>query len=513
MKIHASSRTPRHACDRTVRSSQAGRSGSARQWAIGLTGIALTASVAVTAFGGAGAGVAAAAPTISTFNLFIPGTWETDAAADPTHATGALAEVARSIAREHGDSATVYFLPYMARAFDNGRTYADSKASAIASASRVLADRAKADPDLRFTISGYSQGADAAGDLAAAIGGGEGPIPADKVLAVGLLADPGNGTAGQKVIGPTARGIGIADPRPQGMGELSGRVTSICAPADLYCSIDKRRHPVLGKIGTVLSEGAEEVADAVETAIDVIGAITRIDYAGLGADIVRLPQLIGVGDLRSAHRVAGRVNAQLRPFVKLADAVDYAKTARILGLIPDKTGLAKVGARVCRVLDRVDFERTADLVGEVQELTWSAVGAVGARVGAESLPESEVSVEEVLDLGKELASLVADTSVDASDDEEGDAEARAGLLSELVSPEFKELGKELARIVTKQAITDPASLIRDAVTAKDFYSGNAHTNYAKFVVDELGRSAITWLGGWLADTIDTAGSESEGDSE
>ncbi len=66
-------------------------------------------------------------------------------------------------------------------------------------------------------------------------------------------------------------------------------------PADLYCSIDKRRHPVLGgKIGTVLSEGAEEVADAVETAIDVIGAITRIDYAGLGgADIVRLPQLIG----------------------------------------------------------------------------------------------------------------------------------------------------------------------------------------------------------------------------
>ena len=478
-----------------------------------MTGIALTASVAVTAFGGAGAGVAAAAPTVSTFNLFIPGTWETDAAADPTHATGALAEVARSIAREHGDSATVYFLPYMARAFDNGRTYADSKASAIANASQVLADRAKADPDLRFTISGYSQGADAAGDLAAAIGGGEGPIPADKVLAVGLLADPGNGTAGQKVIGPAARGIGIADPRPQGMGGLSGRVTSICAPADLYCSIDKRRHPVLGKIGTVLSEGAEEVADAVETAIDVIGAITRIDYAGLGADIVRLPQLIGVGDLRSAHRVAGRVNARLRPFVKLADTVDYAKTARILGLIPDKTGLAKVGARVCRVLDRVDFERTADLVGEVQELTWSAAGAVGARVGAESLPESEVSVEEVLDLGKELASLVADTSVDASDDEEGDAEARAGLLSELVSPEFKELGKELARIVTKQAITDPASLIRDAVTAKDFYSGNAHTNYAKFVVDELGRSAITWLGGWLADTIDAAASESEGDSE
>ncbi|ASR03861.1 Cutinase [Gordonia rubripertincta] len=436
-------RKSRHACDRTSRSSQFGRSRSARQWAIGLGGTALAASVAATAFGGSGAGVAAPPQTVPTFNLFIPGTWETDAAADPTHATGALAGVADSISRTHGDSATIYFLPYMARAFDNGRTYADSKATAIANTSKVLADRAEADPDLKFTISGYSQGADAAGDLAAAIGNGDGPIPADKVLAVGLLADPGNGTVGQETVGPRRRGIGIADPRPEGMGRLSGKVTSICAPSDLYCSIDKRRHPVLGKIGTVLSEGAEDVADAVETAIDVIRAITRIDYAGLGADIRRLPQLIGVGDLRSAHQVAGRVNTQLRPFVKLADKVDYAKTARI----PDQTGLAKVGASICRVLDRVDIERSADLVGEVQELTWTAAGTVGARVGAASIPDTEVSAEEVLELGKELASLVADTTVDASDDEDA-GEGNSGVLSELISPEFKELGKELARIVT-----------------------------------------------------------------
>ncbi|GAB86005.1 cutinase family protein [Gordonia rubripertincta] len=474
--------------------------------------MALAASVAVTAFGGSGAGVAAPPQTVPTFNLFIPGTWETDAAADPTHATGALAGVADSISRTHGDSATIYFLPYMARAFDNGRTYADSKATAIANASKVLADWAEADPDLKFTISGYSQGADAAGDLAAAIGNGDGPIPADKVLAVGLLADPGNGTAGQKTVGPRPRGIGIADPRPEGMGRLSGKVTSICAPSDLYCSIDKRRHPVLGKIGTVLSEGAEDVADAVETAIDVIGAIIRIDYAGMGADIRRLPQLIGVGDLRSAHQVAGRVNTQLRPFVKLADKVDYAKTARILDLIPDQTGLTKVGASICRVLDRVDIERSADLVGEVQELTWTAAGTVGARVGAASIPDTEVSAEEVLELGKELASLVADTTVDASDDE-GAGEGNSGVLSELISPEFKELGRELARIVTKQAITDPASLIRDAVTAKDFYSGTSHTDYAKLVVDEVGRSAIAWLGVWLADTINKAGLKVEGDSE
>ncbi|MFV3115604.1 cutinase family protein [Gordonia amicalis] len=477
-----------------------------------LIGVTMTASVVVTGFGGVGVGAAIASPTVPTFNLFIPGTWETDAAADPTRATGALAAVADSISRRHGDSATIYFLPYMARAFDNGRTYGDSKATAIANASRVLADRAEADPDLKFTISGYSQGADAAGDLAEAIGNGEGPIPADRVLAVGLLADPGNGTAGQKTVGPTARGTGIADPRPRGMGDLSGRVTSICAPADLYCSIDKRRHPGLGKIGTVLSEGAEEVADAVETAIDVIGTITKIDYAALGAEIGRLPQLIGMGDLRQAHRVAGRLNTRMRPFVKLADMVDYARTARVLDLIPDRTGLAKVGASICRVLDRVDIVRAADLVGEVQELTWTAAGAVGARVGAASLPTSEVSVEEVLGLGKKLVSLVSDSSVEASGNGVGEEESGTGVLSELISPHFRDLGKELAEILTKQAITDPASLIRDAVTAKDFYSGNAHTNYAKFVVDEVGRSAIGWLGVWLAEAIDKAGSRSEAGS-
>ncbi|MEO9327652.1 cutinase family protein [Gordonia aurantiaca] len=476
----------------------------------------VAASVAATGFIAIGAGEATADPTISTFNLFIPGTWETDAEADPTRPTGALAAVAREIEREHGDSATIFFLPYMARAFDNGRTYADSKATAIANASKVLADRAEADPDLRFTITGYSQGADAAGDLAAAIGNGKGPIPPDRVVAVGLLADPGNGTEGQKIIGPSARGIGIADPRPEGMGELSGRVTSICHPADLYCSIDKRRHPVLGKIGTVLSEGAEGVADAVENAIDVIGTIARIDYASLGADITRLPRLIGVGDLKAAHQVAGAVNEQLHPFVKLANKVDYGRVAKVLDLIPDETGLAKVGAAMCRVLDRIDLERAADLVGRIQELTWSAAGAVGTRLGAASMPDVEVDVADVVQIGRELVSLTVDV-VEVSD--EGDA-SHTGVLSDLISPRFKELAKELAKIVAGQAVTDPAAIIRDAVTAKEFYSGNAHTDYARFVVDKVGRTAIAWLGDWLADSIDeaaavpdpTSGSEAGDDS-
>ncbi len=128
----------------------------------------------------------------STFNLFIPGTWETNEHADPSVAVGILKPIADTITATHGDRAEVYTLPYMARAFDNGKTYADSKSDARTKAANVLTDVASKCTRTKFTITGYSQGADAAGDLASDIGNGKGPIRPDRVLAVGLLADPGS---------------------------------------------------------------------------------------------------------------------------------------------------------------------------------------------------------------------------------------------------------------------------------------------------------------------------------
>lgn len=110
----------------------------------------------------------------------------------------------------------------MASAFDNGHTYADSKADAVSKAKQVLADVATSCPSTKFTMVGYSQGADAAGDIASAIGNGQGPIDASRVLAVGLLADPGAGTKGTATVGPRTSGQGIADPRPQGWALYRG---------------------------------------------------------------------------------------------------------------------------------------------------------------------------------------------------------------------------------------------------------------------------------------------------
>src|SRR5690606_36342152 len=159
----------------------------------------------------------------ATFNLFIPGTWETDENADPARPVGMLEPVADALTRAHGNAVEIYTLPYMARAFDNGHTYADSKADAVTKARKVLVGNAKSCPGTNFTIVGYSQGADAAGDIASDIGNGKGPIDPNRVLAVGLLADPRTGTPGTATVGPQTAGQGIADPRPQGMGVLSGR--------------------------------------------------------------------------------------------------------------------------------------------------------------------------------------------------------------------------------------------------------------------------------------------------
>ena len=209
-------------------------------------------------------GIASAQPNgcSKTFNLFIPGTWETAEDADPSIPVGMLKPIAHiasrtsTVARRR--STLCHTWPEHST---TEKTYADSKSDGLTRVKDVISEIAAKCSDTKFTITGYSQGADIAGDLASEIGNGSGPIKAEHVLAVGLLADPGSGTNGEAVIGPKPSGTGIADPRPQGMGKLSGRVASICDPKDLYCSIQKGSSPLLGSLGSVLTKAPSAGVD------------------------------------------------------------------------------------------------------------------------------------------------------------------------------------------------------------------------------------------------------------
>ena len=613
-----------------------------------------------------------------TFNLFIPGTWETAEDADPSIPVGMLKPIAHSIADTNGSAAPVHTLPYMARAFDNGKTYADSKSDGLTRAKDVIAEIATKCSDTKFTITGYSQGADIAGDLASEIGNGSGPIKAEQVLAVGLLADPGSGTNGEAVIGPKPSGKGIADPRPQGMGKLSGRVASICDPKDLYCSIQKGSSPLLGSLGSVLTKapsagvdgqvgdnshlatalasdfsqadlpslatatgnltselsktdgtvdlekvassartlantisplaellgsgaanpaakgrlaaapagtaennaghvldkaGESDLSSALSTVTaiadtastlaskgsttlpasspdltslstaagtldrqiaplattpsDVLGSasgvlsllkptvvvnqilnvatgVTSLDMPAILANLNLLPQKVAALDAHGAHKVAGDLNNQFSPLVKMAAGVDLKWVSQVLSAIPDPSGYSQVAALVASILGGVDVINLANLVGRVQETAWAAVEKLLPPPG--QLPDplgAGATMTGLVPVGLELATVAVNmlagkaTKTDPTLLGKQASTAATTDSAQTQNLELSALANSLTAMASAQGANALASLIGEGLDAASFFASGAHQNYNSFVVDNAGRNAIQWISDWL----------------
>ncbi len=179
-------------------------------------------------FGGGSAGADPGCPSL--YVVAIPGTWETGKDKKPQ--PGMLAGVTRNLP----SSAEVDYVTYAATAFPwEGEVYGNSKKEATDRARGLITDMAKSCGATKIALVGYSQGADAAGDLAAEIGTGLGPIPADRVAGVGLISDPRRSPTDVQV-GAPAPGAGAGGPRVGGFGWLSDRTRTICALDDLYCA-------------------------------------------------------------------------------------------------------------------------------------------------------------------------------------------------------------------------------------------------------------------------------------
>ncbi|WP_084161027.1 cutinase family protein [Nocardia sp. BMG51109] len=183
-----------------------------------------------------GTGPAAADPGCpSLYVVAIPGTWETgDHKPEDMVGPGMLSGVTRGLP----SSAEVDYVSYAATAFPwEGDVYGASKKQAIDAARGLIHDMAGRCGGTRYALVGYSQGADAAGDLAAEIGTGLSVVTPDRIAGVGLISDPRRSPADVQV-GPVVAGAGAGGPRPGGFGFVSDRVRTICAEGDLYCSTD-----------------------------------------------------------------------------------------------------------------------------------------------------------------------------------------------------------------------------------------------------------------------------------
>ena len=191
----------------------------------------LAAAIAAAALSVAAVPAAHAVPSRcpGLYVVAIPGTWETSRE-DPRK--GLLARVTNGLP---GGVSTDY-VDYPATALPwEGEVYGRSKKQAVDTARGMIGAMATRCAATRLALLGYSQGADAAGDLAAEIGTGVGVVPPSRVDAVGLVADPRRSPT-DILIGPPVPGAGAEGPRIGGFGLLTPKVRTFCAVGDLYCS-------------------------------------------------------------------------------------------------------------------------------------------------------------------------------------------------------------------------------------------------------------------------------------
>ncbi|MDT5100476.1 MAG: hypothetical protein QOC76_4213 [Mycobacterium sp.] len=224
--------------------------------------------------------------------MSIPGTWESSPQLDPFNPTqfpiALLLNVTNPIRGQFGtDRVETYTVPYTAQfhnplSADKQMSYNDSRAEGTQNAVKAITDMNNRCPLTSYVLVGFSQGAVIAGDLASDIGNGRGPVDADLVLGVTLIADGRRQSGVGQDIGPNPPGQGaeitlnevpmlgemgltMTGPRPGGFGVLNDRTNEICATGDLICSAPEEAFSIanLPRTMEILGGGAGQPVHAL----------------------------------------------------------------------------------------------------------------------------------------------------------------------------------------------------------------------------------------------------------
>jgi hypothetical protein len=278
--------------------------------------------------------------------IAVPGTSQTTPQADPRTPVGILGEVLEPLKQHSRIRLTTYYTPYPATIIGgtDGGGYKASKDAGIDATNARLKTVAQHCPTTSFLLSGYSQGADVAGDVAAAIGNNRGAIPANRLLGVALVADPSQSPIGQPTLGVPTPGMGFAGVRTGGFGSLTARdgVFSICAPRDYFCNLPQGDlvMRMIGHLGSHL-DSADPAGSARRLATlfmsgliaPASAAITQI--LQLVSDPNLIPNLIARG-VTFARALAGQLFWLAGPQVAAAASVVVNIATSVIGLIQSR---------------------------------------------------------------------------------------------------------------------------------------------------------------------------------
>lgn len=259
---------------------------------------------------------------------------------------------------------------------------------------------------------------------------------------------------------------------------------------------------VLGSASGVLSLLKPTVV--VNQVLGVATGFTSLDMPAILANLNLLPQKVAALDAHGAHKVAGDLNNQFSPLVKMAAGIDLKWVSQILSAIPDPSGYSKVAALVASILGGVDIINLANLVGRVQEIAWAAVEKLLPPPG--QLPDplgAGAAMTGLVPVGLELATVAVNmlagkaTKTDPTLLGKQSSTAATTDSAPTQNLELSALANSLTAMASAQGANDLASLIAEGLDAASFFASGAHQNYNSLVVDNAGRNAIQWISDWL----------------
>jgi hypothetical protein len=242
----------------------------------------------------------------------------------------------------------------------------------------------------------------------------------------------------------------------------------------------------------------------VNQVLGVATGFTSLDMPAILANLNLLPQKVAALDAHGAHKVAGDLNNQFSPLVKMTAGIDLKWVSQILSAIPDPSGYSQVAALVASILGGVDIINLANLVGRVQETAWAAVEKLLPPPG--QLPDplgAGAAMTGLVPVGLELATVAVNmlagkaTKTDPTLLGKQASTAATTDSAQTQNLELSALANSLTAMASAQGANDLASLIGEGLDAASFFASGAHQNYNSLVVDNAGRNAIQWISDWL----------------
>ncbi|KAB2586046.1 hypothetical protein BS297_07275 [Rhodococcus erythropolis] len=426
--------------------------------------------------------------------LAIPGTTETTADADPTQSRGMLKNVTDPLANEFSAAQLqVEYVPYMALIVDDkADTYGTSKKQAIDTASKMIADKAAECTNTKFGLTGFSQGADAAGDLAADIGSGSGPVDRNRMFGVALLADPGQSKNAGKSIGAPITGVGFAGARPAGFGELSDIAVSVCAAGDLYCNTpdDAVGTQFIGALGSQI-----DARDPVKSVAGVVTTLLGLNGAPLTKTLDALNQNVATGNFLAVPQLA----------LDLASQVGNLSADVAAKTIPG-ADMAPVTASVTQLTDTVargDFLAVPALLAQLAPQVINFATQLSTVIGQ---VVSKLPINEYAAIGVTVSRISANAAMQNYIALPPDLGKLVGQLNNAVRKTLKALPLDAFPMLNKVADElTPGKVLDEVLNYATFIANDDHNSYASTPINDSGRTGAEELTNNLRTQINNGG--------